>query len=94
MSEIEKAIGIKGVLFEESYRFTKKQIADFYQVDIRTIERYLEKYSKEIAENGYDVLRAKRLKEFKLAVENTDVTDIDVGVKSRLFAIWNKFKYH
>jgi hypothetical protein len=89
LSEIEKAVGIKGVLFEESYRFTKKQIADFYQVDIRTIERYLDKYSKEIAENGYDVLRAKRLQNFRLAVQKLSVTDIDVGVKSRLFGVFD-----
>ncbi|NQT65581.1 MAG: DNA-binding protein [FCB group bacterium] len=89
LSEIEKAIGIKGVLFEESYRFTKKQIANFYKVDIRTIERYLDKYSKEIAENGYDVLRANRLKEFRLAIEKTDVTDIDVGVKSRMYGVFD-----
>lgn len=89
LNEIEKAIGIKGVLFEGSYRFTKKQIADFYEVDTRTIERYLDKYSNEIAENGYDVLRAKRLQQFRLTVKMADVTDIDVGVKSRMYGVFD-----
>jgi len=78
LSEIEKAVGIKGVLFEGSYRFTKKQIASFYKVDERTIDRYLEKYNKEINENGYIVLRAKSLQEYKLAVNHQYVDDIDV----------------
>lgn len=79
LSEIEKAIGIKGVLFEESYRFTKKHIANFYKVDIRTIERYIEKSEEELSKNGYEVLRANRLKEYKLAIKRADVSDIDVG---------------
>jgi len=89
LSEIEKAIGIKGVLFKESYRFTKKQIANFYQVDVRTIERYLDKSSEELSKNGYEVLRAKRLQEFRIAVKKLSVTDIDVGVKSRMFGIFD-----
>lgn len=89
LHEIEEAVGIKGVLFEGSYRFTKKQIAEFYQVDVRTIERYLDKYSKEIAENGYVVLRANRLNEFRLAIEKAVVTDIDVGVKSRMYGVFD-----
>lgn len=89
INEIEKALGIKGVLFEGSYRFTKKQIADFFEVDTRTVERYLDKYSKEIAENGYEVLRAKRLQNFRLTAEKSFVTDIDVGVKSRMYGVFD-----
>ena len=43
VEEIQKAVGIKGVLFEQSYRFVKKQLADFYGVTERTIENCLEK---------------------------------------------------
>ena len=79
INEVEKAVGIKGVLFEGSYRFTKQQITAFFEVDIRTIERNLEKYRAELEENGYEVLRAKRLKDYKLAIEKVYVSDIDVG---------------
>ncbi|MDO9577795.1 MAG: DNA-binding protein [Candidatus Cloacimonadales bacterium] len=89
LNEIEKAVGIKGVLFEGSYRFTKKQIADFFEVGVRTIERYLDTYSKEITENGYEVLRANRLQNFRLAVKNIFDTDIDVGVKSRMYGVFD-----
>ena len=77
INEIEKAVGIKGVIFEGSYRFTKQQIAEFYSVDDSTIKRYIKKYEAELTENGYDVLRAKRLKVFKLTVNRMDVRDID-----------------
>lgn len=89
LSEIEKSLGLKGVLFEGSYRFTKQQISDFFEIDVRTIERYLEKYKSEIDENGYEVLRGKRLDQFKLDSKNQSDTDIDVGVKSRMYGIFD-----
>lgn len=76
--EIEKAIGLKGILFDGSYRFTKKQIAEFYEIDSRTIDRYLENNKSELGENGYNILRAKALNDFKLAVKKQYVDDIDV----------------
>lgn len=78
LTEIEKAIGIKGILFEGIYRFTKKQVTDFYEVDTRTIDRYIEKNRVELVQNGYEILRAKRLLDFKITVKNHFVNDIDV----------------
>ncbi len=78
VSEIEKAIGIRGVLFEGIFRFTKKQVADFYEVDSRTIDRYIENNSPELEANGYEVLRSNRLKEFRLALESHFANDINV----------------
>jgi len=78
VSEIEKAVGMTGIVFEGVYRFTKKQIANFFEVDTRTINRYLENHKSELENNGYEVLRAKHLKEFMLAVKKLYVNDIDV----------------
>ncbi|MBC8383345.1 MAG: DNA-binding protein [Candidatus Cloacimonetes bacterium] len=89
VNEIEKAVGIKGILFEGSYRFTKQQIAEFYEVDNRTIERYLERFKDELTNNGYEVLRAKRLKDYKLAVKNTFGIDIDVVTKTTILGIFD-----
>jgi len=47
VSKVQKHLDIEGILFEGEYRFTKKMVADFYEVEERTIERYLEKYSDE-----------------------------------------------
>lgn len=77
--EIEKATHIKGILFEGSYRFTKEQLTEFYEVDVRTIERVLEQNGSELSENGYEVLRGKRLKNLILEIKRQEPTDINVG---------------
>ena len=78
LEEIRKAAGIDGILFEGELKFTKEQITRFFEVDIRTIDRYLEKYTEELSQNGYEVLRGKSLNEFKLCVKNSGVNDINV----------------
>ena len=66
VSKVQKHLDIEGILFEGEYRFTKKMVADFYEVEERTIERYLEKYSDELSANGYVLCKGKYLKELKL----------------------------
>src|SRR5690606_14831333 len=78
LQEIEKEVGFPGILFEGVLRFTKRQIAQFYDIDERTIERYLEQHDKEFKENGYEVLRGKKLTEFKKAYEQY-INDIEDG---------------
>lgn len=65
LSNLRDYLGVPGMLFLEEYKYTKQQISDFYQIDIATIERYLENYEKELKHNGYIVLKGKKLKEFK-----------------------------
>ena len=78
LEEIKKAFEIKGVIFEDRIRFIKEQISKFYEVDIRTIERYLEQYNDELIENGYEIIKGKRLKEF-VEKYNKEVADINAG---------------
>jgi hypothetical protein len=54
------------MLFEGEYRFTKKMVADFYEVDSSTIDRYLTQYADELKHNGYVLSKGKQLKDFKL----------------------------
>lgn len=63
---IANEIDITGMMFENEYRFTKTMVADFYGVDISTIDRYLSKYDEELKHNGYILCKGKQLKEFKL----------------------------
>jgi hypothetical protein len=65
VSNIQKYLGINGLLFEGEYRFTKEQVADFYKVDTSTIDNYLSQYEKELKNNGYEVLKGPILKSFK-----------------------------
>ncbi|MBW2963114.1 DNA-binding protein [Mesonia aestuariivivens] len=65
LDNLRTYLGVPGMLFQEEYKYTKQQISEFYQIDIATIERYLENNEKEIKHNGYVVLKGKNLKEFK-----------------------------
>lgn len=38
---LQENLGFTGMLFEGECRFTKKMVADFYEVDLSTIDRYL-----------------------------------------------------
>lgn len=89
VGEIQKAVGIKGILFENEYKFVKKQIADFFEVTERTIELCLEKHARELERNGYEVLRGKRLMDFKLVVQNSVGAEIDFGTKTTVLGIYN-----
>ena len=44
----------------------KKMVADFYEVDLSTINRYISQYEEELKYNGYFLCRGKLLKELKL----------------------------
>ena len=50
---LQENLGFAGMLFEGEYRFTKKMVADFYEVDLSTINRYISQYEEELKYNGY-----------------------------------------
>lgn len=79
VEEIQKNLDVQGLLFDNKIVFTKNMIAQFYGVDGRTIERYISDNSDELLENGYQVLKGKRLKEFIDNATLNNVSDINVG---------------
>jgi len=89
VQEIQDAVGLRGVLFEQEFRFTKKQLADFFEVTERTIDNYLEKNEKELVKNGYEVLRGKSLVDYKLVYEQTFGNEMDFVTKSTVLGIFN-----
>ncbi len=66
VEKVQSQIGITGMFFNGEYLFTKQMVADFYEVDTSTIDRYLSSYSEELKHNGYVLCKGKSLKEFKL----------------------------
>jgi len=79
---IYNEISFPGVMFESKYRFTKKQVAEFFEIDDRTVERYIENNKSEFEESGYEILTGNRLKDFKLAYgTDTNVGTIDESLK-------------
>ncbi len=85
VAKIQDSLGFVGIEFEGEYRFTKKMVADFFEVDERTIERYIEQYSEELTANGYFLCKGKRLKELKLQFAPV----INVGSKTTQLGLFN-----
>lgn len=79
-------LGFQGFLFDGRFRFTKVQVARFYEVDVRTIERLLENHSQEMRENGYELFKGSRLRDLRQAFEQhlKDVSDMHVGDTSQI----------
>lgn len=79
IENIQKYLGITGLLYEGEYRFTIQQIADFYNVSNKTIRRYIESSEEELAHNGYCILRGQKLKDFKELFGYLIYEEIDEG---------------
>ncbi len=75
VAEIEKAVGMRGILFEGRSVVLKEQIAVFFGVDPRTIDNYLAHHGLELRLNGYEVVGGKRLKELNLVIGARDVDE-------------------
>ncbi|MPW63928.1 DNA-binding protein [Moraxella catarrhalis] len=77
INELETHLQLGGLQFEDETVFTKAQVAQILEIDIRTIERYLSDYIDELQQNGYRVLKGKSLKDIILLyVSDTNVGDI------------------
>ena len=82
---IQKALNVEAMFFDGQYCFTKQMVADFYEVEERTIERYLESHEVELRHNGYFLCRGKHLKELKLQFAPV----INVGSKTTIIGLFN-----
>lgn len=89
LQEIQTAVGIKGILFENEYRFTKKQLAEFFEVTERTIDNYIEKYESELSKNGYEVVVGKRLMDLKLVIQHQHDHEMDFVIKTARLGVFN-----
>ena len=85
IEKIQHYLDFKGLLFNGEFRFTKKMISDFFEIEERTIERYLENFSKELKQNGYVLIKGNLLKQFKLEF----APDTNVGNKTTQLGLFN-----
>lgn len=88
ISEIQTKSGIDGVLWDGKVFVTREMTASFFDVDVRTISRYLEQNGDELSENGYEVLRGKKLKSFLDAAKNSG-KDINVSAKTTVLGVFD-----
>ncbi len=85
LEKIEAHLAFSGRSFEGESVFTKADLAGLFEVDERTIERYIAQHGDELGKNGYRVLRGKSLKNMRLA----DVSDTLVGDKAPSLGVFN-----
>ena len=89
LEEIQKAIGLKGVLFGGEYKFTKKQLAEFFEIDVRTLTNCMKQNDDELTKNGYVVLSGKILKDYKLASMESFGKEINFPTKTTVLGVFN-----
>lgn len=89
VEEIQNTTQIATVLWNGKYYLTKELIAAYFNVDIRTIERYINSYAEELASNGFETLKGKKLNEFIAAYNKEFATDINVARKIRSISVFD-----
>lgn len=88
IEELQPRCGLDGVCWNDSIYVTREMTANFFQVDIRTISRYIEQNSEELTRNGYQVLRGKQLKSFMNAAKIFG-KDINVPTKTTVLGVFD-----
>ena len=84
IDEIKNQLKLDGVEYINDTIFTKDQVAQYFNVDVRTIERCVENNKEELEKNGYRVLKGKELKEFKnhllyiIIIQNLKIVNIKI----------------
>lgn len=89
VEEIHNSVEIKSVPWNEKFYLTKELIAAYFNVDIRTIERYISAFGEELKANGMEILKGKKLESFICAYDDTFATDINVGHKIRSMTVFD-----
>ncbi len=89
LQEIQKAVGLPGVLFNGQLIFTKPQVASFFGVSQRSIDSCIRNNDEELFINGYDVIRGNVLKEFKLACVNSGLNEVNFAKNTPQLGIFN-----
>lgn len=89
IAEIKKKTDFSGVVWDGEIVFTREMTASLFEVDIRTIGRYIEFHNEELTKNGYRVLRGKKLKEFLATMRQDFGKDINVPTKITVLGIFN-----
>ena len=85
LPRIQEELGVRALEFEGRYVLTKQMVANYYDVDIRTVENCLSANEDELRYNGYFLCRGNSLKEFKLRFAH----EIDFGSKTTQLGLFD-----
>ncbi len=79
LKELYEQVGFWGVMYDGKYRYTKPQVAEWFEVDERTLERMLEQNQPELTASGYRIFTGDELHLLRQAFAG----DIHVARKNR-----------
>lgn len=82
----EQHLALGGVEFQGETVFTKHQVTALFDISDATVERYISSNGDELKVNGYQLLKGKKLKEFK---ELYDGTLMDEGTKTSILGVFS-----
>ncbi|RXJ86154.1 DNA-binding protein [Arcobacter sp. CECT 8986] len=85
IEKIEENLNLGGLYWKNEAIFSKVKVAEILDVNVRTIERYLENHNEELTKNGYKVLKGLELKSFKNYLSDIGVGDISQSPSLGLF---------
>jgi hypothetical protein len=86
LEKIEEHLSFGGLRFEGRVLFTKQQLTAMYDVSDTTVERYIKNHGDELKINGYQLLKGKKLKEFKTLAYGAC---IDEGSKTSVLGVFD-----
>lgn len=86
LEQAEQHLSLGGVSFEGGMVFTKQQVMALFDISDRTVVRYIASHADELAQNGYQVLSRRKLKEFKDIAYGTDIDD---GTKASVLGVFS-----
>ncbi|MBF4296305.1 DNA-binding protein, partial [Vibrio anguillarum] len=86
LQKAEQHLALGGVQFDGEAVFTKQQVMELFEISERTIERYLSNHADELKNNGYQILRGSKLREFKALSYGADIDD---GTKTSVLGIFS-----
>lgn len=89
LAEIQEKTDFKGIFWDGRIMLTRDMVASFFEVDIRTISRYIEQNNEELTENGYEILRGKKLRSFLEAMATASGKDTNVPTKINLLGVFD-----
>ncbi|WP_181919962.1 hypothetical protein [Paraburkholderia sp. BL6669N2] len=82
----EQHLDLGGVAYQGEMVFTKQQVTALFEVSDATVERYIASHGEELKANGYELIRGKKLKEFKYL---SDVTLTNEGNRTPILGIFS-----
>lgn len=86
LQKAEQHLALGGVQFNGEAVFTKQQVMELFEISERTIERYLSSHADELKNNGYQILRGSKLREFKVLSHGADIDD---GTKTSVLGVFS-----